>query len=58
LLARIKKAGLTAEYSPRDVLLTFSKVMRVSYEGFDQITEVPKKVRNLEQKLGVQLFPK
>ena len=58
LLARIKKAGLTAEYSPRDVLLNFSKVMRVSYEGFDQITEVPKKVRNLEKKLGVQLFPK
>jgi len=58
LLARIKKAGLTAEYSPRDVLLNFSKVMRVSYEGFDQITEAPEKVRNLEQKLGVQLFPK
>lgn len=58
VLARIKKAGLTAEYSPKDVLLIFSKVMRVSYEGFDQITEVPKKVRNLEKKLGVQLFPK
>ena len=58
LLARIKKADLTAEYSPKDLLLIFSKVMRVSYEGFDQITEVPKKVRDLEKKLGVELFPK
>jgi len=32
--------------------------MRVSYDGFDQITEVPKKVRELERKLGVELFPK
>jgi len=58
LLAHIRKADLTAEYSPKDVLLIFAKVMRVSYDGFDQITEVPKKVRELERKLGVELFPK
>jgi transposase len=58
LLIVIKKAGLTAEYSPKDVLLIFSKVMRISYEGFDQITEVPKKVRELEKKLKLDLFPK
>lgn len=57
LMAVIKKATLTAEYSPKDVLLLFSKVMRVSYEGFDQITEVPKKVRELEKKLNLKLFP-
>ncbi len=58
LLDRIKRTGLTAEYSPKDALLNFSKVVRVSYNGFDQITEVPKKVRDLEKKLGVELFPK
>ena len=49
---------MTAEYSPKDVLLIFSKVMKISYEGFEQITEVPKKVRELEGKLNVKLFPK
>jgi transposase len=58
LMAIIKKAGLTAEYSPKDLLLIFSKVMRIAYEGFDQITEVPKKVRELEKKLNLNLFPK
>jgi hypothetical protein len=57
-MAIIKRAGLTAEYSPKDVLLIFSKVMRIAYEGFDQITEVPKKVRELEKKLNLNLFPK
>jgi len=57
LMAVIKKAKLTAEYSPKDVLLLFSKVMRISYEGFDQITEVPKKVRELEKKLNLNILP-
>ena len=57
LMILIKKAGITSEYSPKDILLMFSKVMRISYEGFDQITEVPKKVRELEKKLNLQLFP-
>ncbi len=54
----IKRADLTAEYSPKDLLLIFSKRMRISYDGFDQITEVPKKVRDLEKKLKPDLFPK
>ena len=58
ILNVIKKAKLTAEYSPKDVLLIFSKVNKISYEGFDQITEVPKKVRVLEKKLDLDLFPK
>jgi len=57
LMLIIKRAGLTAEYSPKDILLMFSKVMRISYEGFDLITEVPKKVRELEKKLNLDLFP-
>ena len=32
--------------------------MKISYEGFEQITEVPKKVRELEGQLNVKLFPK
>ena len=58
ILNLIKKAGLTAQYSPKDILLYFSKVTKISYEGFDQITEVPKKVRILEEKLKLDLFPK
>ena len=58
IMALIKRVELTAEYSPKDVLLIFSKVMKISYEGFEQITEVPKKVRELEGKLNVELFPK
>jgi len=58
ILALIKRADLTSEYSPKDVLLIFSKVMRIYYEDFEQITEVPKKVRELEGKLNVNLFPK
>jgi hypothetical protein len=48
-LAPIKRSELTAEYSPKDALLIFLKVMKISYEGFEWITEVPKKVRGLEE---------
>lgn len=58
IMALIRRAELTAEYSPKDVLLLFSKVMKISYDGFEQITEVPKKVRELEGKLNVDIFPK
>lgn len=58
IMALIKRAGVTAVYSPKDVLLMFSKVMKISYEGFEQITEVPKKVTELETKLKVNIFPK
>ncbi len=57
ILNVIKRAGLTSEYSPKDVLLIFSKVTKISYDGFDQITEVPKKVRALEKKLDLEIFP-
>jgi transposase len=57
LMILIKREGLTAQYSPKDILLAFSKVMRISYDGFDQVTEVPKKVRELEKKLKLNLFP-
>jgi len=57
ILNVIKRAGLTSEYSPKDVLLIFSKVTKISYDGFDQITEIPKKVRTLEKKLGLEIFP-
>ncbi len=58
IMALIKRADLTTKYSPKDVLLLFSKVMKISNDGFEQITEVPKKVRELEKNLGVNIFPK
>lgn len=58
ILNIIKKAELNSRYSPIDVLIKFSKVYRVIMNSTSFITEVPKKVRTLEKKLDLQLFPK
>lgn len=58
LLNLVKKAGMTDKISPADVLTRFSKVYHVYYHTFDQFTEVPKQVRTLEKKLGLNIFPK
>jgi hypothetical protein len=54
----VSEADLTSRFSPRDVLLQYSKVYRVVYDAGEIITEVPKKVRELEKKPGLDLFPK
>lgn len=58
ILNRIKRAGLSAHLSPQGLLLKLSKVFRVTY-GDDEkrITEVPKQVREIAQKLGGSIFP-
>jgi transposase len=58
LLNLVKNAGLTDKISPADLLTRFSKVYHVHYYNFNQYTEVPKQVRTLEKKLGIDIFPK
>jgi hypothetical protein len=53
----LKMADLNSRYSPIDVLFEFSKVYHYDLGGVDQISEVPKKVLNLEAKLGFDIFP-
>jgi transposase len=54
---RIKKAGLESKLSPLDVLEQFSKVYKVDCGGTVQRSEVPKKVRLLDEKLKTHIFP-
>jgi transposase len=58
ILNWIKKAGLSAHLSPQGLLLKLSKVFRVTYDDDrKKITEVPKQVREIAQKLGGSIFP-
>jgi transposase len=59
LLKRIKEKELSKKYSVRDILLELSKVYLVRYDKDKEITsEIPKKVRELVETLGNNLFPK
>ena len=58
LIQRLKKAELNRKYSPKDVLLKLSKVSMINYETRSVMTEVPKQVRNLAEKLELEIIPK
>jgi transposase len=53
----LKKAELNRKVSPGDLLLQYSKVYHVRIGDRTLISEVPKKVRDLDSKLGLNLFP-
>ena len=53
----IKKAGLESKLSPLDVLEQYSKVYQVDCGDTVRLSEVPKKVRLLDEKLGTNIFP-
>ena len=53
----LKKAKLNRKISPTDLLLQYSKVYQVRIGERTLISEVPKKVRDLEGKLGLSIFP-
>jgi len=57
LLKEIKKAGINDKFSPTDILLKFRKVKKIEFGEKCIITEVPKKVRELDQKLKFKIFP-
>ena len=54
----LRNAGLLNKVSPMDLLEEFSKVYMVKIGEKEILSEVPKKVRMLDEKLGLNLFPK
>lgn len=62
LLARLeqalRQAGLLSKYSARRTLDEYSKAYQVRSGEMELDYEVPKKVRELDQKLGLNIFPK
>lgn len=53
----LKKAELNSKYSPKDLLFEFGKVYHIHLGEQEVITEVPKKLLDLEAKLGLDIFP-
>ena len=41
-----------------DLMDEYAKVYKVEYGDKELMSEVPKKVRDLEEKLGLNIFPK
>ena len=54
----LKKADLLSEQSPIDILLELSKVYLVELDDCNLISEIPRKLEKLDEKLGLNLFPK
>ena len=57
LLKVIKKADINDKFSPIDILLKYRKVKKIEFDEVEVITEVPKKVRELDTALQFNLFP-
>ena len=53
----LKKAELNKKMTPVDLLFEFSKVYHIDFGENGRVLEVPKKVREIEAKLGLTLFP-
>ena len=53
----LKKAKLNKKMTPIDLLFEFSKVYHIDFGENGRVLEVPKKVRDIEGKLGLMLFP-
>ncbi len=53
----LKNAKLNHKFTPIDLLFKYSKIYHVNLKDHSMITEVPKKVRDLEEKLGLNIFP-
>lgn len=58
LEAALKEAGLLRKFSPLDLLEEFSKVYIVTDGEQEVISEIPKKVAELDKLLGIDVFPK
>jgi len=52
----LKKAGLLQRFSPADMLEEFSKVYLFTDGTQEVISEIPRKVAELEAKMGVDVF--
>lgn len=54
----LKKAGLLQRFSPADILEGFSKVYVFTDGTQEVISEIPRKVAELDAKVGLDVFPK
>lgn len=54
----LKKADLLDKQSPKDILLELSKVYLIQLNDCNIISEIPKKLERLDEKMGLELFPK
>ena len=54
----LKKADLLDKQSPKDILLELSKVYLIQLNDCNIISEVPKKLERMDEKMGFELFPK
>lgn len=54
----LKKVDLLHKLSPKDVLLELSKVYLIELTDCNIISEIPKRVERLDEKLKLELFPK
>jgi transposase len=53
----LKKTKLNKEMTPKDLLFEFSKIYHIDFGEDSAVTEIPKKVRDLDTRLGLNLFP-
>jgi hypothetical protein len=53
----LKKAGLNKKITPLDLIFEFSKVYYINFGESGKYMEIPKKIRDIEAKLGLNLFP-
>ncbi len=54
----LKKAGLSRRISPHGLLLKYSKVYHLGFRENSIITEVPKKIIDLDMALELNIFPR
>ena len=53
----LKKGELNRKMTPVDLLFKYGKVYHVDLGDRGMVTEVPKKVRDLDERLGLDIFP-
>jgi transposase len=54
----LKGVGLNSKITPVDLLFKYSRVYHIDMEESSTISEVPKKVKDLDEKLELDIFPK
>ena len=57
IMNRLKMAKLLPQLSPHDLLTKFSKVYTYQAGGGRELSEIPKRVRDLARKLSYEIFP-
>jgi hypothetical protein len=54
----LREKSLLNKKSPMDVIKEYSTVYMIEGDQKEIMTKVPKKVRELDEKLGTNIFPK